>query len=138
MQETQIIAVQFKDRKKENTFTGREYTYYSEDKRQVGDIIKVPTKRGPSTVKVSRTDILQEELDSNIDFVIIPCGYGDEETEASTNEMDADIINSWEYWRGKEPGITAEQLLSHVAEETGCDEDIITNTIYQNYKHKEE
>lgn len=51
-----IVNVQFEDRKTKE-FVGREYAYYSEDTLAVGQMVKVPTRYGDGTAKVSKINV---------------------------------------------------------------------------------
>lgn len=43
-------------------FSGREYTYFADQDLAVGDIVKVPTKFGTSTAKVSQINVSEKEV----------------------------------------------------------------------------
>lgn len=62
--ELKIVGVKYEDRFKKKTFTGREYSYYSNiEDIKVGDIVEVPTRYGKSIAEVVRTDIDKKEIE---------------------------------------------------------------------------
>lgn len=68
----QIVKVQYR---KDGEFTGREYSYFSEENLKVGDIISVPVKSGFNTAQVSAIDVPESEILPFKDAVkIIPAG----------------------------------------------------------------
>jgi hypothetical protein len=63
-EEYKIVGVKYEDRFEKKTFTGREYSYYSDiEDIQVGDIVEVPTRYGKSIAEVVRTDIDKKEIE---------------------------------------------------------------------------
>lgn len=62
--ELKIVGVKYEDRFEKKTFTGREYSYYSNiEDIKVGDIVEVPTRYGKSIAEVVRTDIDKKEIE---------------------------------------------------------------------------
>lgn len=62
--ELKIVGVKYEDRFEKKTFTGREYSYYSNiEDIKVGDIVEVPTRYGKSIAEVVRTDIEKKEIE---------------------------------------------------------------------------
>jgi len=61
-----IVAVQFKDRKDPDNFAGREYTYFTKVDLSVGDVIVAPVGKGSGTVRVSRVNVRDSEIDERI------------------------------------------------------------------------
>jgi len=55
----QIVKVKYR---KDGEFTGREYSYYSEETLKVGDIVSVPVKTGFNTAQVSAVDVPESEI----------------------------------------------------------------------------
>lgn len=63
-EEFKIVGVKYEDRFEKKTFTGREYSYYSNiEDIKVGDIVEVPTRYGKSIAEVVRTDIDKKEIE---------------------------------------------------------------------------
>ena len=61
--ETNIIAVKYEDDFFPRTFNGRDYSYFTEKKVSVGDLVIAPTKYGTKIAKVTRINISQEEIE---------------------------------------------------------------------------
>lgn len=62
--ELKIVGVKYEDRFEKRTFTGKEYSYYSNiEDIKVGDIVEVPTRYGKSIAEVVRTDIDKKEIE---------------------------------------------------------------------------
>ena len=61
-----IVAVQFQNKSKPEEFSGREYTYFSDVKLEVGEVILAPTKTGMSVVRVCRTDMTDSDIDERV------------------------------------------------------------------------
>lgn len=62
MKMPKLVAVQFRSRYKQDTFSGREFTYIADVPLSVGDIVNVPTKYGTSEARVSRVDVQITEI----------------------------------------------------------------------------
>lgn len=68
----EIVGVKYEDKFKKKTFTGREYSYYSNiEDINVGDIVEVPTRYGKSIAQVTRTDIDKQEIEKIKDYMKI-------------------------------------------------------------------
>lgn len=70
-EEFKIVGVKYEDRFEKKTFTGREYSYYTDLELEVGDIVEVPTKYGKSIAMVSRINIDKQEIEKIKDFMKI-------------------------------------------------------------------
>ncbi len=70
--ELKIVGVKYEDRFEKRTFTGKEYSYYSNiEDIKVGDIVEVPTRYGNSIAEVVRTDIDKKEIEKIKDYMKI-------------------------------------------------------------------
>ena len=58
-----IVGVQYQNKFKKKTFSGREYSYYSDIDLEIGDIVEVPTRYGKSIAQVARTNINEKEIE---------------------------------------------------------------------------
>jgi len=63
MSDKTIVAVQFRDRTDKEKFAGREYNYFSTVELAEGDVIMVPAAKGQATVRVSRINVRDSEVD---------------------------------------------------------------------------
>lgn len=68
-EEFKIVGVKYEDKFEKKTFTGREYSYYTELDLEVGDIVEVPTRYGKSIAQVTRTDIDKQEIEKIKDYM---------------------------------------------------------------------
>ena len=60
----EIVGVKYEDKFKKKTFSGREYSYYSDiEDIKVGDVVEVPTRYGKSIAQVVRTNIDEKEIE---------------------------------------------------------------------------
>lgn len=59
--QTNIVQVQFRKSFGEG-YGGTNYTYIADVPLQVGDIVEVPTRYGPSRARVSRIDVPADEV----------------------------------------------------------------------------
>lgn len=67
--EFKIVGVKYEDKFEKKTFTGREYSYYTELDLEVGDIVEVPTRYGKSIAQVTRTNIDKKEIEKIKDYM---------------------------------------------------------------------
>ena len=68
----EIVGVKYEDKFKKQTFSGREYSYYSDIKDiNVGDVVEVPTRYGKSVAQVVRTNIDEKEIEKIKDYMKI-------------------------------------------------------------------
>lgn len=68
--EIKIVGVKYEDRFEKRTFTGKEYSYYSNiEDIEVGDIVEVPTRYGKSIAMVTRINIEKKEIEKIKDFM---------------------------------------------------------------------
>lgn len=58
-----IVAVKYEDKFEKKTFSGMEYSYYSDIDLEIGDIVEAPTRYGKSIAQVVRTDIDEKEIE---------------------------------------------------------------------------
>jgi len=61
--ETNIIAVKYEDNFFPRTFNGRTYSYYTEKKVCVGDLVIAPTQYGEKIAKVIRINVTEKEIE---------------------------------------------------------------------------
>ena len=75
-------------------FGGREYTYFSEDRLKVGDIVAVPAKDGISKSRVSAIDVPESEIAHFRDKVkAIPAGsFANPTSEGVELEVDEELV----------------------------------------------
>jgi cell fate regulator YaaT (PSP1 superfamily) len=66
-----IVGIKYEDKFKKKTFSGREYSYYSDIELEIGDIVEVPTRYGKSIAQVTRTDIEEKEIEKIKDYMKI-------------------------------------------------------------------
>lgn len=66
-----IVGVKYEDKFKKKTFSGREYSYYSDIDLEIGDIVEVPTRYGKSIAQVTRTNIDEKEIEKIKDYMKI-------------------------------------------------------------------
>lgn len=64
-----IVGVKYEDKFEKKTFTGREYSYYTDLELEIGDIVEVPTRYGKSIAQVTRTDIDKQEIEKIKDYM---------------------------------------------------------------------
>lgn len=60
--ETNIIGVKYEDKFIPRTFGGKSYSYFTEIKVSVGDIVKAPTQNGTSIARVSKINVPYNEI----------------------------------------------------------------------------
>jgi len=68
-EEFKIVGVKYEDKFEKKTFTGREYSYYTDLELEIGDIVEVPTRYGKSIAQVTRTDIDKQEIEKIKDYM---------------------------------------------------------------------
>lgn len=61
--DTNIIAVKYEDNFNPRTFSGKSYSYFTNLDLAIGDIVQAPTKYGASIARVTRINILEEEIE---------------------------------------------------------------------------
>ena len=59
-----IITVKYEDNFFPRTFNGRDYSYFTEKKVSIGDIVIAPTKYGKKIAKVTRVNIQEKEIEN--------------------------------------------------------------------------
>lgn len=64
-----IVGVKYEDKFEKKTFTGREYSYYTDLELEIGDIVEVPTRYGKSIAQVTRTNIDKKEIEKIKDYM---------------------------------------------------------------------
>ena len=62
--ETNIITVKYEDDFFPRTFNGRDYSYFTEQKLSIGDIVIAPTRYGNKIAKVTRVNVQEEEIEN--------------------------------------------------------------------------
>lgn len=60
--ETNIITVKYEDEYSPRVFNGKAYSYFTETKVNVGDLVIAPTRFGTSIAKVTRINVPREEI----------------------------------------------------------------------------
>lgn len=60
--ETNIIGVKYEDKFIPRTFGGKSYSYFTEIKVTVGDIVEAPTQYGTSIARISRVNVPENEI----------------------------------------------------------------------------
>lgn len=60
---TNIIAVKYENTFNPRTFSGKSYSYFTNLDLSIGDIVQAPTKYGSSIARVTRINILEEEIE---------------------------------------------------------------------------
>lgn len=67
--ETNIIGVKYEDKYSPRVFGGKEYSYFTDKKVNVGDLVETPTKFGTSIAKVTRVNVPKEEIKNIIPYM---------------------------------------------------------------------
>ncbi|MBQ9314846.1 MAG: hypothetical protein IJ220_07680 [Clostridia bacterium] len=62
-EEFKIVGVKYEDKFEKKTFTGREYSYYTDLDLEIGDIVEVPTRYGKSIAMVTKINIDKNEIE---------------------------------------------------------------------------
>lgn len=62
--QTNIVSVKYEDKFLPRTFGGKAYSYFTEVKLKVGDLVEVPTKYGTSIAKITRVDVPEDEIET--------------------------------------------------------------------------
>lgn len=71
-EEFKIVGVKYEDKFEKKSFTGREYSYYSNlDDLKIGDIVEVPTRYGTSIAEITRINIDKNEIESIKEYMKI-------------------------------------------------------------------
>lgn len=98
-EEFKIVGVKYEDRFKKKTFTGREYSYYSNiEDIEVGDIVEVPTRYGKSIAEVVRTDIDKQEIEKIKDYMkIIDTKLNKDEFFQEKNNLEKKIYSFYAF-----------------------------------------
>ena len=63
------IYVKYEDEHWPRTFGGKDYSYYTDLKLEVGDLVEAPTKYGTSIAKVTRIKVPEEEIKDIIPYI---------------------------------------------------------------------
>lgn len=61
--ETNIISVKYEDNLMPKTFSGKSYSYYSNIKVDIGDLVIAPTSYGDKIARVSEINISEESIE---------------------------------------------------------------------------
>jgi len=61
--ETNIISVKYEDDYKPKTFSGKAYSYYTNKKVEVGDLVIAPTTYGNKIARVSEINIPEYKIE---------------------------------------------------------------------------
>lgn len=67
--ETNIIGVKYEDKFVKRTFGGKSYSYFTNLKLDIGDIVEAPTQFGTSIARVSRINVPPQEIESIKSFM---------------------------------------------------------------------
>lgn len=59
---TNIVGVKFEDNIYRKTFTGREYSYYTNIFLNIGDLVEAPTKYGTIVALVTSINVPEEKI----------------------------------------------------------------------------
>ena len=60
--ETNIVSVKYEDKHDPGTFTGKEYSYFTDAKLEVGDLVQTPTAFGTNIALVTKINVPREPL----------------------------------------------------------------------------
>ena len=63
MMETNIISVKYEDNYEPKTFGGKAYSYYTNKKVEVGDLVIAPTFNGEKIARVSEINIPEHKIE---------------------------------------------------------------------------
>ena len=61
--ETNIIMVKYEDNFCPRVFQGKEYSYYTNNKLSVGDLVEAPTKYGLNVAIVTKVNVPEAEIE---------------------------------------------------------------------------
>ena len=62
--ETNIVGVKYQSKYDSQNFEGKMYSYYTNIKLDIGDIVIVPTDYGEKYAIVSRINVLEQEIEA--------------------------------------------------------------------------
>lgn len=97
-EEFKIVGVKYEDKFEKKTFTGREYSYYTDLELEIGDIVEVPTRYGKSIAQVTRTDIDKQEIEKIKDYMkIIDTKLNKDEFFQEKNNLEKKIYSPWAF-----------------------------------------
>ena len=124
-----IVSVVFKNK---SGYSDREYTYKSSIPLEAGDMVKAPVKTSFRTAMVKKTDLSEADLMPGIEYRTIT------EKVLSDEEKERLILDTWDRIDEAEPDISTEQLFARVSDETGFDEDDISQALYADQLRREQ
>ena len=62
--QTNIVSVKYEDKLEPRTFGGKAYSYFTEVKLEVGDLVKAPTRNGLNIARVTKVDIPEDKIEN--------------------------------------------------------------------------
>ena len=93
-----IVGVKYEDKFEKKTFSGREYSYYTEMDLEIGDIVEVPTRYGKSIAMVSRTNIDEKEIEKIKDYMkFVESKLDKDEFFQEKNKLEEKVYSSWAF-----------------------------------------
>lgn len=85
--ETNIISVKYEDTYEPKTFSGKAYSYYTDIKVEVGDLVVAPTAYGDKIARVSEINIPEYKVEHIKPYLKLITEKIDKEKYLQTNEV---------------------------------------------------
>lgn len=85
--ETNIISVKYEDKYEPKTFSGKAYSYYTDIKVEVGDLVAAPTAYGDKIARVSEINIPEYKVEHIKPYLKLITEKIDKEKYLQTNEV---------------------------------------------------
>ena len=60
--ETNIVSVKYEDKYEPGTFAGKEYSYFTDIKLEVGELVQTPTAFGTNVAIVTKINVPEENI----------------------------------------------------------------------------
>jgi hypothetical protein len=114
----QLVKVKYS---KDGSYSGREYTYYSEDDLDIGDIVNVPVRDTTGKAMISAIDVPENEIEKFRDKVkIIPAGSVVKEDDEPLNQMPGFFLPGAEVIKEDKPTIEGKTAIITIEPETNA------------------
>ena len=84
---TNIISVKYEDTYEPKTFSGKAYSYYTDIKVEVGDLVVAPTAYGDKIARVSEINIPEYKVEHIKPYLKLITEKIDKEKYLQTNEV---------------------------------------------------
>lgn len=80
-----IVNVKYEDKYNPKTFSGRTYSYFTDIKLSVGDIVEAPTQYGLKIARVSKINVPEEAINEIKPYMRVITKRIDKEKYLSSN-----------------------------------------------------